>query len=76
METDIGKFTAQVVYKSEDRSNPWLPILPGYRAEVVDGLPEGKFIYTGVCATKQEAVQELIAQLKEHGFSGKLVVGR
>lgn len=68
------KFEAQIIHRNEDRSNPWLPILGGFRGEVVDGLPDGKFIYTGVCETKEECVAELIGHLNEHGFTGKLKV--
>ena len=47
-------------------------VVGGYRAEVISGLEEGHFIYTGVCATRQAAVAELVSQLKTAGLSGKL----
>lgn len=69
-------FVAQITYRQADRSNPWLPILPGFRGEIVDGLSNGKMIYTGVCETREDCVAELITHLKDHGFHGKLRVAR
>lgn len=68
-------FNAQINYRNEDRSNPWLPILGGFRGEVF-GLPKGLMIYTGVCETRQECINDLISQLKNHGFNGKLCVNK
>lgn len=52
-------------------------IEPGYVAEVVDGLPNGLCrVYTGCCDSRQEAVAELIAELKRLGLSGRLRVAR
>lgn len=47
-------------------------IVSGFRAEITDGLPDGQFVYTGVCETREEAKAELIASLKARGFSGVL----
>jgi hypothetical protein len=66
-------YHAHINYRSEDRSNLWLPILGGYRGEVF-GLPNGLMIYTGVCQTRQECIDELISQLKGRGFKGSLRV--
>jgi hypothetical protein len=45
-------------------------IVPGYRAEITDGLPDGVFVYTGVCETRDEVKAELIGALKDRGLSG------
>ena len=47
-------------------------IVGGWRGEIIDGLENGRFIYTGVCETKQECAAELIQHLKAKGLSGKL----
>lgn len=51
-------------------------IVEGFRAEVTDGLPEGVVIYTGVCSTRQEAIQELVVHLQQRGLNGTLKVAR
>lgn len=45
-------------------------IVPGYRAEITDGLPDGQFVYTGVCETRDEVKAALIGALKNRGLSG------
>ena len=47
-------------------------IVPGFRGEVISGLNDGLFVYTGVCATKDECKAELISHLKRLGLTGKL----
>jgi hypothetical protein len=47
-------------------------IVGGYRAEITDGLPDGEFVYTGVCETRDEVKAELLANLKVRGLSGTL----
>lgn len=52
----------------------WTNIVEGFRAEITSDLPGGVMIYTGVCESRQDAINELIGHLKAHGFSGKLKV--
>lgn len=47
-------------------------IVPGWRGEVISGLEDGRAIYTGVCASKAEASQELVSHLKAKGYTGVL----
>ncbi len=47
-------------------------IVPGWRGEIIDGLPEGRFVYTGVCATRDECKVELTSHLKCLGYHGIL----
>lgn len=43
-----------------------------WTAEVHDGLPDGTFVYSDGCATRAEAVADLVASLKDRGLSGSL----
>lgn len=43
-----------------------------WTAEVTDGLPAGVNVYADGCASRQEAVDDLIAKLKSRGFTGRL----
>jgi hypothetical protein len=43
-----------------------------WSAEIVSDLPQGKAIYTDGCASKNEAISELIVQAKKFGLSGNL----
>jgi hypothetical protein len=70
-------FTALIIYRAEKpygvgrtAHERHSRIVPGYRAEITDGLPDGQFCYTGVCETKEAVKAELIASLKDRGFSG------
>lgn len=70
-------FTALITYRAEKpfgvgrtASERHSRIIPGYRAEIIDGLPDGEFVYTGVCETLDEVKAELIANLKDRGLSG------
>lgn len=47
-------------------------IVPGYRAEITDGLSDGEFCYTGVCETAAEAKAEIIASLAERNRHGRV----
>ena len=47
-------------------------IVGGWRAEVIDGLPDGEFAYTGVCTSREGAISELTESLKARGLHGKL----
>lgn len=49
-------------------------IVGGWRAEVIEGLPEGTAAYTGVCETRADALKELVSNLQSRGFSGRLQV--
>ena len=71
----MTKITAQVWFrKGEFCKRLHTNIVEGYRAEVIDDLSDGLMIYTGVCATRQEAIAELIGHLKDRGLSGILKV--
>jgi hypothetical protein len=50
----------------------WTNIVEGFRAEVISDLPNGVMIHTGACETRQDAINDLIGQLRDHGFTGKL----
>lgn len=70
-------FTALITYRAEKpfgvgrtAHERHSRIIPGYRAEITDGLPDGEFVYTGVCETRDEVKAELIASLKDRGLSG------
>ena len=70
-------FTALITYRAEKpfgvgrtASERHSRIVGGYRAEVTDGLPDGQFVYTGVCETRDEAKTELVGALKDRGLSG------
>jgi len=72
-------FTASIFYRAEKSFGAGRTahqrhkrIVGGWRAEVIDGLPDGVSIYTGVCADRDEVKRELIDQLKRNGFSGTL----
>lgn len=52
----------------------WTNIPARWTAEIHDGLPAGKFIYSEGCASRQDAINDLIAQAKAHGFTGKLKI--
>lgn len=75
----MATFTASIFHKAEkpfgvgrtahERASR---IVGGYRGEVISGLPDGKFIYTGVHSERGQVKADLIAQLKAHGFSGNL----
>lgn len=43
-----------------------------WTAEVTDGLPNGKAVYSDGLASREAAVTDLIDQLKKHGLTGKL----
>ena len=45
-----------------------------WTAEVHDGLPDGTFVYSDGCQSRQEALADLIATLKTRGLSGVLQV--
>lgn len=47
-------------------------IVEGWRASVVTGLRGNEEIYTGACATREDAIAELISHLKQAGYSGVL----
>lgn len=66
-------FTAHVWFR-HGVNKGYTKIMEGYRAEIIDGLSDGCFVYTGVCETAKDAVNELIDNLKSRGFSGKLKV--
>lgn len=70
-------FTALITYRSEkpygvgrNANERHSRIVPGYRAEITDGLPEGQFVYIGVCETRDGVKAELIGALKDRGLSG------
>jgi hypothetical protein len=72
-------FTALITYRSEKpygvgrtAQERHSHIVPGYRAEITNGLPDGQFIYTGACETRDEVKAELIGALKDRGLSGVL----
>jgi hypothetical protein len=49
-------------------------IVPGYRGEIISGLPDGRAVYTGVCSTRDEVKAELVEHLKRLGYHGSLRV--
>lgn len=70
-------FTALITYRPEKpygigrtAHERHTRIVPGYRAEITNGLPDGVYCYTGVCETREEVKAELIASLKDRGLSG------
>ena len=72
-------FTASIFYRAEKpygvgktAHERHSRIEPGFRAEVINGLPEKLHIYTGVCSTREECKRELVDQLKKQGLSGTL----
>jgi hypothetical protein len=72
-------FTANITYRAEKpfgvgrtAHERFTRIIPGYRAEITDGLPEGQHCYTGVCETREEVKAELVEALKARGLTGTL----
>lgn len=70
-------FTALITHRSEKpfgvgrtAQERHSRIVGGFRAEITDGLPDGVFVYTGVCETRDEVKAELIGALKDRGLSG------
>jgi hypothetical protein len=47
-------------------------IVGGWRGEVISGIDDDLTIYTGKCDTVQGCKDELISQLKAHGYKGIL----
>ena len=47
-------------------------VVGGWRGEIIDGLTEGRSVYTGVCKTRDEVKQELVTHLKRLGLTGTL----
>lgn len=45
-----------------------------WTAEVHDGLPQGVFVYSDGCQSRQEAINDLIASLKSRGYHGSLKI--
>jgi hypothetical protein len=64
-------YTARVWFR-KGRYNSHLPIVEGYRAEIIDGLSDGTMVYTGACETREDAIAELIGHLKGRGLHGRL----
>lgn len=41
-----------------------------WTAEIHDGLPEGTFIYSDGCQSRQEAIDDLVKSLHDRGYAG------
>jgi hypothetical protein len=73
----MTRLTARIYYRAEKpygvgrtAHERHTRIEPGFRAEVVDGLDDRTHVYTGVCATRDEARAELIGHVQRLGLTG------
>lgn len=67
-------YTAHVRYiPAHFNRNAFCNIPARWTAEVCD-LPHGTAIYSDGCTSRQEAIDDLIADLKRRGYTGKLKI--
>lgn len=65
-------FHASIWFRPEKPLGAGRRIAEGWCATIISGLRGNEELYTGACATKEDAIAELVSQLKQAGYSGKL----
>jgi len=68
------RFTAQIAFRPEHFNSRCGAIIPGrWTADLIDGVPETVTrIYSDGCASRSEAIADLISQMRKFGLSGNL----
>jgi hypothetical protein len=73
----MAKITARVEYRPAHWNRVAMAHIPGgWSADVLSGLRPGQVIYTDGCASREEAIGDLIAMLRDRGMHGTLKLAR
>jgi hypothetical protein len=65
-------YTARITFNPKYYDRPRHCFVPAWTAEIVDGLPRGRTVYSDGCPTRDAAISNLVAQLLARGLHGKL----